>query len=168
MKKFIVFFIVFLIVTIIFVFGINLLVVYTTKNQIVKGSKYSITYQADCIVVLGAGVWNGSPSPMLEDRLKEGIDLYKHGVARKILMSGDHSTEEYDEVNVMKKYAIEHGIPSEDIFMDHAGVSTYDSIYRAKEIFNLKNIVIVTQEYHLYRALFIANQLGINALRCKR
>ena len=101
---------------------------------------------------------------MLEDRILKAIELYENGVAPKIIMSGDHGREEYDEVNIMKNYAIEKGIPSEDIFMDHAGFSTYDSIYRAKHIFEVKNIVIVTQEYHLFRALHIANKLGINAL----
>ena len=78
-------------------------------------------------------------------------------------MSGDHGREEYDEVNIMKKYAIENGVPSENIFMDHAGFSTYESIYRAKDIFKAKKVVIVTQKYHLYRALYIANQLGLEA-----
>ena len=78
-------------------------------------------------------------------------------------MSGDHGTEDYDEVNIMKQFAIEKGIPSENIFMDHAGFSSYESIYRAKEIFKAKKIIIVTQEYHLYRALYIAKQLGVEA-----
>lgn len=78
-------------------------------------------------------------------------------------MSGDHGTESYDEVNVMKKFAIDHGVPSEDIFMDHAGFSTYDSVYRANHIFEAKKVLVVTQEYHLYRALYIANQLGLSA-----
>ena len=78
-------------------------------------------------------------------------------------MSGDHGKENYDEVNVMKKYAIDMGVKSEDIFMDHAGFSTYESIYRAKKIFGAKKVVIVTQEFHLYRALYIANKLGIKA-----
>ena len=78
-------------------------------------------------------------------------------------MSGDHGRDEYDEVNIMKDYAIEKGIPSESIFMDHAGFSTYESIYRAKEIFQAKKVVIVTQKYHLYRALYIAKKLGLEA-----
>ena len=78
-------------------------------------------------------------------------------------MSGDHGRKEYDEVNVMKEYAIKNGVPSEDIFMDHAGFSSYESIYRAKEIFEANKIIIVTQKYHLYRALYIANQLGLDA-----
>lgn len=118
----------------------------------------------DCILVLGAGVWkNNQPSPMLEDRLKQGISLYHLGVSEKMLMSGDHGTKEYDEVNVMKRYAIENDVPSSDIFMDHAGFSTYESMYRAKEIFEAKKIIIVTQEYHLYRAIYNARKLGLDA-----
>ena len=117
----------------------------------------------DCILVLGAGVWGDSPSPMLQDRLDAAIKLYKDGVSNKLIMSGDHGRDEYDEVNIMKQYAIDNGVPSNDIFMDHAGFSTYDSIYRARDIFKVKKMVIVTQEYHLYRALHIANSLGIKS-----
>lgn len=119
---------------------------------------------ADCIIVLGCQVRSdGTPSDMLRDRLERGIELYFAGVAPKIIMSGDHGQTEYDEVNTMKQYAIDAGIPSEDIFMDHAGFSTYESIYRAKEIFQADNIVVVTQEYHLYRALYIADKFGLTA-----
>jgi vancomycin permeability regulator SanA len=100
---------------------------------------------------------------MLNDRLKRGTELYFAGAAPKIIMSGDHGTEEYDEVNAMKRFAIDAGIESSDVFMDHAGFSTYESIYRAKEIFGADRIIIVTQEYHLYRALYIARGLGIEA-----
>lgn len=79
-------------------------------------------------------------------------------------MSGDHGKDDYNEVGVMKQFAIDKGIPSNDIFMDHAGFSTYESLYRAKEIFQAKKVIIVTQDYHLYRALYIANQLGIEAV----
>ena len=144
----------------------NILVAITdTKDDFLQ-----VEYQAmkdigaDCIVVLGAGLTDEeTPSPMLKDRLDTGILLYENGVAPKIIMSGDHGRVEYDEVNVMKKYAIEKGVPSEDIFMDHAGFSTYDSVVRAKEIFDANSIILVTQEYHLYRALYIANQFDINA-----
>ena len=78
-------------------------------------------------------------------------------------MSGDHGQIEYDEVNTMKQVAIDAGVPSNDIFMDHAGFSTYESIYRAKEIFEADKLIIVSQEYHLYRALYIAKQLGIES-----
>lgn len=119
---------------------------------------------ADCILVLGAGVWDGGrPSHMLEDRLLQGIELYKRGASDRLLMSGDHGRKEYDEVNVMKKFAIERGIPSQHIFMDHAGFSTYESIYRARDIFLANKIIIVTQKYHLYRALYTAEKLGLDA-----
>ena len=117
----------------------------------------------DCIVILGAGVWGDRPSPMLEDRLLKGIELYQNNISDKIIMTGDHRKDEYDEVNIMKKYAMQKNVPSENIFMDHAGISTYDSIYRAKYIFEAKKVVIVTQKYHLYRALYIANKLKLEA-----
>lgn len=145
------------------VFGINFYVKASTKKQIIKDSDYTNLNDVDCIIILGAGIWGDKPSHMLEDRLLQGISLYKEGVSKKIIMSGDHGRVDYDEVNLMKNFAIERGIPSEDIFMDHAGFSSYESIYRAKEIFGAKKIVIVTQEYHLYRSLYIANQLGLEA-----
>lgn len=100
---------------------------------------------------------------MLKERLDEGIRLYKEGLSDKIIVSGDHAKADYDEVNVMKSYILESGIPSVDIFMDHAGLSTYDSIYRAKEVFEVSSMIIVTQKYHLYRALYIANKLGVKS-----
>ena len=142
---------------------INFFVKATTKKQILTESQASKLEHIDCILVLGAGIWGNSPSPMLEDRLLQAISLYKNNISAKIIMSGDHGRKEYDEVNIMKDYAIEKGVPSDNIFMDHAGFSSYESVYRAKEIFKADKIVIVTQKYHLYRALYIANQLGIEA-----
>ena len=100
---------------------------------------------------------------MLQDRLDEAIKLYNEGLAPKIIMTGDHGQKDYDEVNIMKEFAVELGIPSEDVFMDHAGFSTYESICRAKEVFQADKILVVTQQYHLHRALYIANQLGVEA-----
>ena len=148
---------------IIIVLSINFYVVGSTKDQILTYEEYSKLNDVDCILILGAGIRNNEPSPMLEDRLQEGIKLYNEEISSKIIMSGDHGRKEYDEVNIMKEYAINKGIPSEDIFMDHAGFSTYESIYRAKEVFNADKIIIVTQKYHLHRALFIADSLGIEA-----
>ena len=148
---------------ILFILTINLYVKKSTRKQILTTKTISQLEDIDCIIILGAGIWNGRPSHMLEDRLLTGIELYKNGVAPKIIMSGDHGREDYDEVNVMKDFAIEKGVPSEDIFMDHAGFSSYESIYRAKEIFKAKKVVIITQEYHLYRSLYIANSLGVEA-----
>lgn len=163
MKKIFKILIVIAIISIILVLFINFYVVGMANKRMIKDNDYSSLKNVDCILILGAGIWGDKPSPMLQDRLDEGVKLYKEGIASKIIMSGDHGREEYDEVNIMKEYAIEQGVPSEDIFMDHAGFSTYESIYRAKEIFDADNIVIVTQEYHLYRALYIADKLNINA-----
>lgn len=119
---------------------------------------------ADCILVLGAGLRkDNSPSPILRERIDRGMELYRLGAAPKLLMSGDHGRVEYNEVSVMKALAIESGIPSEDIFMDHAGFSTYESLYRARDVFCAKRVIIVSQKYHLFRALYIADQLGIEA-----
>lgn len=119
---------------------------------------------ADCIIVLGAGVRkDGTPSPMLEDRLKIALSVYSKGISDKIIVSGDHGKESYNEVGAMKDYLTQNGIPEENIFMDHAGFSTYESIYRAKNIFGVESAVVVTQKYHLYRAVFDARKLGITA-----
>lgn len=150
-----------LIFAIILALGINTYVVLTSKSRIINLNTSKNIEDIDCILILGAGIWGDKPSPMLEDRLLQGIELYKNGVSTKIIMSGDHGKEGYDEVNVMKKFAIDNGVPSEDIFMDHAGFSTYESMYRAKEIFNTKKIIVVTQKYHLYRSIYIGNSLGL-------
>lgn len=163
MRKMMTYIIIILIIMILIVFSINLYVKQSTKKQIIENNDYSGLKDIDCIIILGAGIWGDKPSPMLEDRLLEGISLYENNVSSKIIMSGDHGKEDYDEVNIMKNFAIEKGVPSENIFMDHAGFSSYESIYRAKEIFKAKKVVIVTQKYHLYRALYIANKLGLDA-----
>ena len=147
---------------IVLVFGINFIVTLSSSGRILPPD--SEFQKADCILVLGAGVWGNSPSHMLADRLDTAIELYKSGAADKIIMSGDHGRQEYDEVNIMKAYAIEKGVPSDAIFMDHAGFSTYDSVYRAKAIFEAEKVIIVSQKYHLYRALYIAKALGISSV----
>ncbi len=162
-KKMLKYGIIVIVVLIVLIFGINFYVRLSTKKQIIKESEYSKLSDIDCIIILGAGIWGDKPSPMLEDRLLEGINLYRNNISDKIIVSGDHGRKEHDEVNIMKNYLIEKGIPSENIFMDHAGFSTYESIYRAKEIFQAKRMVIVTQKYHLYRALYIAKKLGIES-----
>jgi len=148
------------IMLLVLVFGINFYVKQSTKDQIINIDKIK---DVDAIVVLGASVKkDGSLSLMLKERLDTSFEIYNN-INSKIIMSGDHTKKYYDEVTAMKNYAIENGIDSNIIYLDHAGISTYDSIYRMKHIFKLKKIIIVTQEYHLYRALYIANQLGIEA-----
>ena len=146
------------------VFVPDIIVVSSAKDRIITADEAAELENTDCVLILGAGVRDGNPTPMLRDRLITGISLYKSGVAPKIIMSGDHGREDYDEVNVMKSYAVENGVPDGDVFMDHAGFSTYDSVYRAKAVFEADSIIIVTQKYHLYRALYIAERLGVNAV----
>ncbi len=144
--------------------SINGYVALSTKKKILSIDQAAQLQNVDCILVLGCGVRpDGTPSAMLEDRLRQAITLYNSKTAPKLLMSGDHGQESYDEVNTMRRYAMDVGVPSEDIFMDHAGFSTYESIYRARDIFQARKIIIVTQEYHLHRALHIAKALGVEA-----
>lgn len=146
------------------VFSVNALVKHRVKDNILTPEQAAELSGVDCILVLGCKVHDdGTPSAMLRDRLLQSIHLYQLGASPKLLMSGDHGQHRYDEVNAMKQFALDAGVPSQDIFMDHAGFSTYESIYRAKEIFEADKIIIVTQEYHLYRALYIAEKLGIEA-----
>ena len=142
----------------------NLAVCLSTKGRMRTVTDSLEDKGYDCIIVLGCGVWGDRPTTLLSDRLDAGIALYKAGVAPKLLMSGDHGRRNYDEVNVMRKYALDRGIPSEDIFMDHAGFSTYETMYRAQDIFGVTKAVIVTQEYHLYRALYDASAFNIEAV----
>ena len=141
--------------------GIDYYVVKSTEKYILTPETAGEGY--DCILVLGCGVHGDTPSHMLEDRLLQGIELYELGASKKMLMSGDHGKENYDEVNVMKDFAVERGVSAENIFMDHAGFSTYESMYRAKEIFTAEKILIVTQDYHLHRAIYDARAMGIEA-----
>ncbi len=145
------------------VLAVNGYVVCSTADQILSPDEASAV-NADCILVLGCYVHeNGQPSAMLSDRLACSVSLYESGAAPKLLMSGDHGRTAYDEVNAMKQYALDAAVPSSDVFMDHAGFSTYESVYRARDIFQAKKVIIVTQKYHLYRALHIANALGLEA-----
>ena len=146
------------------IFSVNALVKHRVQDNILTPEQAATLTDVDCILVLGCKVHDdGTPSAMLRDRLLQSINLYQLGASPKLLMSGDHGQHRYDEVNAMKQFALDAGVPSQDIFMDHAGFSTYESVYRAKEIFGVDKILIVTQEYHLYRALYIAQQFDIEA-----
>ena len=146
-----------------FVVGCNTIVMGGSEDYILSKEQVK-DLGADCVLVLGAKVYeDGSLSPVLGDRVTTGVDLYFEGAGKKLLLSGDHGQVEYDEVNAMKATALERGVPADDIFLDHAGFSTYESIVRLKEVFGGKSVVIVTQSYHLYRAVYIARRLGIEA-----
>ncbi len=139
----------------------NLYVICRTEKYLDKdnsGGSY------DCIIVLGCSVLEDkTPSPFLEDRLKTAIELYNSGIAPRILLSGDNSGGGYNEVGVMFNYCVDAGVPEEDIFLDHFGYSTYETMMRAATVFNVKSAVVVTQHYHLARSVYDARAFGIDA-----
>lgn len=144
--------------------GTNAAAILTTQDDIVD-QQAAASFDADAIIVLGASVHpDGTPSGILQDRLDDGIALYFAGAAPKIIMSGDNGTESYNECWAMKQYAISQGVPSEDVFCDHAGFSTYETMYRARHVFGAERIVVATQTYHLYRALYDAQGVGMEAI----
>ena len=146
-------------------FGITNALVIGISSQVITTVEVASSHDADAIIVLGAQVNpDGAPSWVLQDRLDNAIDLYERGAAPKIIMSGDHGTAEYDEVRAMKQYAIDAGVPAEDVFCDHAGFSTYETMHRAKNVFGAERIIVSTQKYHLYRALYDALGLGLEAV----
>ena len=172
---------IFLILTagILLALGMNFYMVKSTESKIVLEIKAPIigelpkttgwenvkNFSADCILVLGAGVKeDGTPNHMLEDRLSTALALYRAGAAPKLLLSGDHGKEQYDEVNAMKKYMLDAGVPKEDLFLDHAGFSTYETMYRAGAIFEVQKAIVVTQKYHQHRALYIGKALGMQVI----
>lgn len=155
-----------LVVLLTFVIGVNRAVVwgasrsdmYSCEDRIELDKKY------DCILVLGAAVRpDGSPSPMLEDRLRGAVELYKSGASDVILLSGDNSGEDYDEVSCMEKYCLESGVPQSAIVRDDIGFSTSESAYNTVRSLGYSDVIVVTQEYHLYRAMYMIKRLGAQA-----
>ena len=141
----------------------NLIVINKVRKNIIDEAA-AADVKADCILVLGCSVRaDGTPSRMLSERVEKAVELYFEGAAPKLLMSGDHGKVNYNEVGAMKELAISLGVPSEDIFEDHAGFSTYESMYRAKAIFGAEKIIVVTHNYHLFRAIYIAEGFGMTA-----
>lgn len=142
---------------------IDLTVKGASKGRILTEEEAAELEDVDCILVLGCGIKKGEPSPMLNDRIMQGVSLYKLGVSDTLLMSGDSRKKSHDETGVMKRVAIENGVNEYAILQDGYGLSTYDSMFRAAKHFGCKKIVIVTQKYHLYRAIYIARHYGIEA-----
>lgn len=142
--------------------SLNIYIVNFSKKHIVERNTY-VGKTVDCVIVLGASARNSKPSLMLRDRLDLAYDLYKDGYAKKILVSGDHMHDGYDEANVMKDYLMDLGVKEQDIFMDHAGIDTYTTMKRAKDVFLVESCIISTQEYHLFRAVYIAKHLDIES-----
>jgi vancomycin permeability regulator SanA len=114
-------------------------------------------------IILGAGLRDGKPSLVLKLRLDGGIELYKLGKVKKLLMSGDNRFHEYNEPEAMRVYAVAHGVPNEDIILDYAGRDTYDTAYRAYHVFGVKRAILVTQQFHMPRALYLHRRMGIQA-----
>jgi SanA protein len=118
----------------------------------------------DVGIIFGAGINGNQPSKYLKDRLDAGILLYKAKRINKILLSGDNGRQEYDELTVMKNYCFTHGVDTTKIFIDYAGFDTYSTMYRAKHIFKIKKAALISQEYHLNRAIYIGQKLGIKSV----
>ena len=143
---------------------LNGVVMVPGKERILSLDEVAALTEVDCILVLGCQVKpDGEPSHMLHDRVMQGVALYKEGVAPVLFMTGDSRQETYDETGTMKALAVASGVPAEAIVTDPYGLSTYDSILRAKEVYGYGKILVVTQEYHLYRAIYIAVQNGVDA-----
>ena len=140
----------------------NLIVTQSGKEFIVQTPEEAP--HAQVAIVLGARIWvDGTPMDMLGDRLETGVRLYELGKVDKLLLSGDHDQVPYNEVDVMLEYALERGVPEEDVFTDNAGFSTYDTMYRARDVFQVETALIVTQDFHLSRAVYTARELGLDA-----
>lgn len=160
MNKNLIIIIIILLIIFILVFSINLYVYLKTKDKIIND--YSKLKGYDTVIVLGSRVYKDKPSIILKDRLDKAIELYKKGYAKTIIMSGAKRKNNYDEAEVMKSYAIDNGVPEDIIIMDHYGYSTYDTIYRAKNTYNISKAIVVSQNYHLFRNIYIANKLDVD------
>jgi vancomycin permeability regulator SanA len=116
-------------------------------------------------IVFGAGLWrDGTPTPVLRDRVQTAANLYFAGKVEKLLMSGDNRVVEYNEPEAMRQYALSLGVPDEDIVLDYAGRRTYDTCYRARDIFRVDSAILVTQGFHLPRAIYLCNMLGVDGV----
>lgn len=119
------------------------------------------------VIVLGAGVRNGHPSPIFQERLQTGEALISNGKSHKMLITGDHGHKKYDEVNTALQFLKKEHSDTDFIFLDHAGFSTYESMYRARDVFQVKDAIVVTQPFHIHRSVYIARQLGLDAVGCQ-
>lgn len=144
------------------VFILSIYTLIAIKGNALTIPRGGLPAKVDCIIVPGAQIYaNRTPSPMLQDRLDGAVYLYRAGVSDRILVSGDHREDNYNEPLVMYRYLLNQGIPDEVIFMDHYGLDTYDSLYRARQVFQVKTAIVATQTFHLQRALYIGDRLGL-------
>lgn len=149
---------------IIFVLSVNLYVVFSTRSSIYDSANELPNEEYAGILVLGCSVReNGEASPMLADRVERAVEVYNESKAKMILMSGDHRVDSYNEVGKMSELAQEAGVPRSVIYLDHIGLNTYDSIVHAKDFFGDGKVIIISQRYHLYRAVYLARAMGLDA-----
>ncbi|MBZ9630227.1 YdcF family protein [Salegentibacter sp. LM13S] len=157
-KKLILAFSLFVILSILIIFGLEAYILKETSNLIY--SEISEIPSAKTGIILGASVHSdGKLSPILEDRVETAYQLYKQNKIENFLISGDHRTDDYDEVNSIKNHLERKGVPPEDIILDHSGFDTYDSMFRAKAVFEIEDAIVITQKFHLPRSLYIAKNL---------
>ncbi|MBR0230167.1 MAG: YdcF family protein [Erysipelotrichaceae bacterium] len=145
---------------IITVAAMNLIVLLTTTGQVITIDEAK-DKNADCVLVLGAAVWGNDPSPMLKKRIDKGIEVLNSTQTECILMTGDGRESNYNEPETMSRYAVQQGVDQENIVQDPYGIRTYDSLWRAKYVLGYESVIIVTQSYHLNRAIYIARSLGL-------
>lgn len=153
-----------------FLLGVGGLIAVITINAyvVIQAKPYRVSFgevtQKQVVIIPGAGAKGGVPSDVFRDRLETGAELYHEGMVEKILVSGDHGTKGYDEVNTARLFLLDKGVLPEHIFLDHAGFDTYDTMWRAHHIFGVENAVVVTQKFHLSRAVYLARVFDIDAI----
>lgn len=162
MKKYIKIFLFLSILGLAAILSVNYYVKSSTKKHIYYSMKKFP--KNDVGIIFGAGISGDQPGKYLKDRLDAGIQLYKSNRINKILLSGDNGQHEYDELTVMKNYCFRNGFDTTKIFIDYAGFDTYSTMYRAKHIFKIKKATLISQEYHLNRAIYIGQKLGIKCV----
>lgn len=146
-----------------YVLGVNFYVVLSQNEKFITQQEASQLQIIDYAVVLGCGIKNGKPSDMLHDRLSQAVKLMEESPSLSLIISGDNSGEEYNEVGVMYDFLVENGVDESRLITDNIGFSTGESVENLKNVYNAERVVIVTQDFHLYRALFITEKLGIEA-----
>ncbi len=146
----------------IFVFLVNFYIKSKTNSSIYDA--INKVPKTEVAIIFGAGINGDQPSKYLKDRLDAGILLYKFKKINKILLSGDNGNDQHDELTVMKKYCFVHGVDTTKIYIDYAGFDSYSTMYRAKNIFKIDRAILVSQKYHLNRAVFLGNKLGVKSI----
>lgn len=161
LKKSILYTLILIVIGILITLGLEAFIEQDTSNRIY--AEVNTVPQAKTAIVLGASVYSdGQLSPILQDRVDSAIDLFENDRVEEILISGDHGSDNYNEVDAIANYLTKHGIPKNKLILDHAGFDTYDSMYRASKVFNITDAIVITQEFHLPRAMFIVKHLNLD------